>query len=101
MLISAGTLAEALIAASRRGIAAELESLVEGLGFEVVPLTAAAAGQVAAVYTRWGKGAHPAGLNFGDCFAQALAEEQGCPLLFVGEDFSRTGITPAPGPRET
>jgi uncharacterized protein with PIN domain len=42
----------------------------------------------------FGKGKHPAGLNFGDCFAYALAKATGEPLLFKGNDFSQTDITP-------
>jgi ribonuclease VapC len=44
------------------------------------------------VYARWGKGAHPAGLNFGDCFAYEIARQRDCPLLFVGEDFGETDV---------
>ena len=90
--VSAGTLAEALIVAGRRGVAREMEALVHGVGIEVVPVTGATARRASDVYSRWGKGVHPAGLNFSDCFAYALAEERACELLFVGEDFSRTGI---------
>lgn len=43
----------------------------------------------------YGKGRHPASLNFGDCFAYALASQRGAPLLFVGEDFAQTDIEPA------
>ena len=43
-------------------------------------------------WRRYGKGRHPAGLNFGDCFSYALAKASGEPLLFKGEDFSRTDI---------
>jgi ribonuclease VapC len=43
----------------------------------------------------FGKGRHPAGLNFGDCFAYALAKATGEPLLFKGEDFSKTDIRAA------
>ncbi len=47
-------------------------------------------------FRRFGKGTgHPAGLNFGDCFAYALAKDQGCALLFKGNDFARTDIKPA------
>ena len=46
-------------------------------------------------FSRYGKGRHPAGLNFGDCFAYALAITSGEPLLFKGEDFSKTDIVPA------
>jgi ribonuclease VapC len=43
-------------------------------------------------FSRFGKGRHPAGLNFGDCFAYALATALGEPLLFKGEDFARTDV---------
>jgi ribonuclease VapC len=92
IVISAGTLAETLIVAARRNIGSEAAQFVNGLGVEVVPVTAFAAERVAQAYSRWGKGHHPAGLNFGDCFAYDLAKEQACPLLFVGKDFSRTDI---------
>lgn len=46
-------------------------------------------------YRDFGKGRHPANLNFGDCFAYALAKHSGEPLLFVGTDFGRTDIDPA------
>jgi ribonuclease VapC len=92
LLISAGTLAEALIVAERRGSAAEVAALVEGLGFHVETVTAATARDAAAAYARWGKGFSPAGLNFGDCFAYVLAKAKGCPLLYIGDDFARTDI---------
>jgi ribonuclease VapC len=43
-------------------------------------------------FARYGKGRHPAGLNFGDCFAYALARSLNAPLLFKGEDFARTDV---------
>ena len=46
-------------------------------------------------WRRFGKGDHPAGLNFGDCFAYALAESAREPLLFKGGDFARTDIEAA------
>ena len=81
VLISAGTLAEALIVADRRKVAQEVVSLIESLGFEVVSVTPASARRVAQAYQQWGKGLHPAGLNFGDCFAYEVARTHGCPLL--------------------
>lgn len=95
LLVSAGTLAEALIVAGNRGIGAEMATLVAEGGVEVVPVTAATAAQVALAYAAWGKGHHRAGLNFGDCFAYALARETGCLLLYVGEDFARTDVASA------
>lgn len=95
VLISAGTLAEALIVAGRRNIGEEMLALIDGLGFEPVPVSALGARRVTAAYARWGKGVHPASLNFGDCFAYALAREMDAPLLFVGEDFASTDVAPA------
>jgi ribonuclease VapC len=92
LFISAGTVAEALIVAGRRGYLEEMVYLVEELDFEIVPLTAAGARRVGAIYARWGKGVHAAGLNMGDCFAYEVAQERSCPLLFVGNDFSKTDL---------
>ena len=90
--VSAVTMAEALIVAGLRGLGPEMQRLIEGLGTEVVAVTPADAVRVAAVYRRWGKGIHPAGLNFGDCFSYALAQARACPLLYVGDDFSQTDV---------
>lgn len=95
VLISAATLAEAMIVADRRNIGRELRSLVETLAFEIAPVSAAGAGRVAEAYARWGRGAHAAALNFGDCFAYALAQEHDAPLLFVGEAFALTDLQSA------
>lgn len=92
ILISAGTVAEALIVAARRNVAAEIEGIIDGLGFEVVSVTPAAARRIAQAYDKWGKGINPAALNFGDCFAYEVAKEHGCRLLYVGDDFARTDI---------
>lgn len=97
LLISAGTLAEALVVAGRKGIGPALSLLLDGLRAQVVPVTGDTAARVGEAYSRWGRGVHPAGLNFGDCFAYALARERGLPLLFVGEDFARTDVLQALG----
>ena len=92
IVISAGTIAEALIVAERRSLGAEMAGLVDGLGLEVVSVSLAVARRVAESYALWGKGVHPAGLNFGDCFAYEVARTRDCPLLYVGGDFARTDI---------
>jgi ribonuclease VapC len=51
--------------------------------------------RIAQAYAQWGKGIHPAGLNFGDCFAYQLAQLHDCALLFVGNDFAKTDVKPA------
>lgn len=95
VLISAGTVAEALIVSERRNVGEEVAGLIDGLGFDIIDVTPIAARRIAQAYARWGKGIHSAGLNFGDCFAYDVAKEHACPLLFVGEDFSQTDIEPA------
>lgn len=95
LLISAGSVAEALIVAERRGVGPEMESLLGGLGFEVVNVTPASAQRIAKAYSKWGKGIHAAALNFGDCFAYEVAEEHACPLLYVGSDFAQTDVRSA------
>lgn len=95
LAISASTMSEALIVATGRGILPKMEALFDQMDFEIVPVDAATARQMGKIYSAWGKGIHPAGLNFGDCFAYALARERNCPLLFVGNDFSQTDIASA------
>ena len=92
ILISAATIAEALIVAAHRNVGDEMAKLIDGLGFNAVAVTPAAARRVALAYARWGKGVHAAGLNFGDCFAYELAREHDRPLLYVGGDFARTDV---------
>ena len=92
LLVSAGTLAEALVVADRRGVGKVMRLLVEQLSLVTVPLGAPDAFHVADAYARWGKGVHPAGLNLGDCFAYALAQARNAPLAFVGGDFGRTDV---------
>jgi ribonuclease VapC len=92
LMISAGTVAEALIVAARRNVGEEMKRLIDGLGFEIIGVTRASARRIAKAYESWGKGVHPAALNFGDCFAYEVAKEHACRLLFVGQDFSRTDV---------
>lgn len=95
IVISATTLAEALVVSGLRNTGSEMAQLIEELGCEVAPVTEAFAERVQRAYARWGKGVHPASLNFGDCFAYALAEERALPLLYIGDDFARTDIVAA------
>lgn len=95
LIMSSGTVAETLIVAGRRAVGAEALRLIEGLAVEIVPVSAASARRMADAYAIWGKGVHPASLNLGDCFAYELAKARDCPLLYVGNDFSRTDIVSA------
>jgi ribonuclease VapC len=92
ILISAGTVAEALIVSARRNVGAEMASIIDELGLDIVTVTPAAARRIAEAYRQWGRGQHPAALNFGDCFAYEVAKEHTCRLLYVGDDFTRTDI---------
>lgn len=94
-MISAGTLAEALIVAGRRGLSEEMSRLLEGIGVEIEAVSAAGAIAVSEAYSTWGKGIHPAGLNFGDCFSYVTAKASGFSLLYVGDDFARTDLQSA------
>ena len=67
-------------------------SLMADAAIEVAPFTAEQAALAREGWRRFGKGRHPAGLNLGDCFAYALAQERGEPLLFKGEDFALTDV---------
>ena len=68
---------------------------MEQVGIEMVPVTAEHVTAARQAWRRFGKGNHPAALNFGDCFAYALAEVTGEPLLFKGDDFALTDIEAA------
>lgn len=98
-VISAGTLQELLVVADGRGLGDAARRLVAGMRMVVVDVTEDLAEAGARAYRRWGKGAHPAKLNFGDCFAYAVAEKWGVPLLYVGDDFARTDVRAALDPR--
>jgi ribonuclease VapC len=92
ILISAGTLAEILIVSERRNVGAEMARFIDRLAPEIVAVMPASARRIAQAYRRWGRGMHPAALNFGDCFAYEVAKEYACRLLYIGDDFAQTDI---------
>ena len=75
-----------------RVAAHELELFLEEAALELEPVTSDHAQAARRAWRRFGKGNHPAGLNFGDCFAYALAEATREPLLFKGQDFALTDV---------
>ena len=98
-LLSAASLLEAsIVIESRKGEAAgrELDLLIYRAAIEVVAVDQDQVEIARIAWRRCGKGRHPAGLNYGDCFSYALARSRGLPLLFQGEDFSRTDIKAIP-----
>lgn len=96
-LISAATLLEVnIVMLNRHGARAArmVDRLIQEAGFQVESFTAQHAELAREAYARYGKGQQSAGLNYGDCFSYALAKATGLPLLFKGQDFSKTDIIP-------
>ena len=86
-----------MVLLGRRGEAGffEIDALVANSGLQIVPFTASQARIAREAFRRYGKGRHPAGLNFGDCMSYALAREAGEELLFKGTHFGLTDIAVA------
>lgn len=99
-VISAATLFECSMVVHRRVGARAMERLDDLLhvtGIRVAALDIVQAHAARDAWLRYGKGRSPAGLNFGDCFSYALAKTTDRPLLFKGDDFAQTDVTPATG----
>ena len=96
--ISAANYVEAGVVIDRAGPVASrgLDQFIDDAQISIEPVSARQAEVARQAYRDFGKGSgHPAGLNFGDCFASALAVESGEPLLYKGDDFVHTGIAAA------
>lgn len=95
-LISAVSVVEtSIVILNRRGEAGitELDALLQEAELEIVAVTTEHVALARQAYLRYGKGRHPAKLNFGDCFSYAAALACCEPLLFKGEDFNKTDIS--------
>jgi ribonuclease VapC len=95
LLMSAANLLEASIVIEARkgeGGGRELDLLIYRSEIEIVAVDQIQAEAARVAWRRFGKGRHPAALNYGDCFAYALAKVHRLPLLFCGDNFSRTDI---------
>ena len=93
--LSAASYVEAgLVTDSNRDVllSNQLDSLLRRSFINLEPVTVEQARIARDAYRIFGKGRHRAGLNFGDCFAYALAKDKGEPLLFKGDDFRRTDV---------
>lgn len=73
----------------------QCDALFRRVGIVIEPVMVEHAYLARQAFHDFGKGRHPAGLNFGDCFAYALSKQTGEPLLFKGNDFGKTDIIPA------
>ncbi|MBA3775693.1 MAG: type II toxin-antitoxin system VapC family toxin, partial [Betaproteobacteria bacterium] len=96
--ISAANFVEAAVvveAQTKASGSRQFDAFFRGAGMVIEPVTEEQAHVARQAYTDFGKGRHRAGLNFGDCFAYALAKTTGESLLFKGEDFKRTDIASA------
>jgi ribonuclease VapC len=94
-LLSAASLLEAsIVIETRKGDegARDLDLLIYRAGIQIVAVDAEQAEVARLAWRRYGKGRHPASLNYGDCFAYALAKTSGARLLFKGDDFGRTDL---------
>jgi ribonuclease VapC len=94
-LISAVTVVEAGIVLESRATevtAREFDLFLHEAGVEIVSVDAELADRARMAFRRYGKGRHPAGLNFGDCFTHALASISGEPVLAKGDEFERAGL---------
>jgi ribonuclease VapC len=94
-LLSAASLVEAsMVIESRRGSdgGRDLDLFIYRAGIEIVPVDGEQAELARTAWRKYGKGRHPAGLNYGDCFSYALAKATGEQLLFKGNNFSGTDL---------
>ncbi len=105
VLMSAATYVEAgiVVDATKDPVASRIyDNLISQTGMTIEGFTPEQAVIARAAYRDFGKGSgHPARLNYGDCFSYALAKVTGLPLLFKGDDFIHTDITPAIGQSRT
>ena len=93
--ISASTLAEATIVMSaklQKDARPLLSRFAQEVGLTVLPFQEAAAIIAVDAWLRYGKGRHPAALNYGDCLSYAAAKTAGAPLLCKGQDFAQTDL---------
>jgi ribonuclease VapC len=98
--LSAASFVEvSMVIESRYGPAGlhDLDRFLDCAGIELVPVDAQQAREARRAFSLFGRGRHPAGLNYGDCFSYALARVSGEPLLFKGLDFSQTDVDPCIG----
>jgi len=97
-VLSAVSLLEAtlvVVGRSPSDAADALDGLLRKYDIRIAPFDADLVAIARDAFIRFGKGRHPAGLNMGDCASYALAKSLDLPLLFKGDDFSRTDVTPA------
>jgi len=96
--MSAATFVEVAIvveAQTKSSGSRQLDAFMRRASIAIEPVTEEHAHLARQAFTDFGKGRHPAGLNYGDCFSYALAKASGEPLLFKGKDFAKTDLVAA------
>jgi ribonuclease VapC len=96
--MSAATFVEAAIVVetqTKAGGSRQFDAFLRQADIVIEPVTGEHAHIARQAFIDFGKGRHPAGLNYGDCFSYALAKATGEPLLFKGKDFSKTDLVAA------
>ena len=96
--MSAATFVEIAIvveAQTRNNGGRQLDAFIRRASIDIEPVTEELAHMARQAFIDFGKGRHPAGLNYGDCFSYALSKASGQPLLFKGRDFAKTDLIPA------
>lgn len=88
-LTETGIVLQARLGAGSHGL---LERLLDELGIQEIPFGEVHWREAVDAFRRYGKGRHPAALNFGDCMTYAVASLAGEPLLFTGDDFAQTDL---------
>jgi ribonuclease VapC len=97
-VISVVSIVETVIALTRKQLnieASDIDDVLSTLGIAVRPVDVNQGLLARQAFLQYGRGRHPARLNFGDCFQYALTKARGDTLLFKGEDFSKTDLIPA------
>jgi ribonuclease VapC len=97
LLSAAGFVEASIVMENSRGYEGlrDFDLWLAAAGIELSPIDADQAHIARQAFRQYGKGRHPAALNFGDCFSYALAKATGFPLLFKGEDFKKTDVQKA------
>jgi ribonuclease VapC len=96
--VSAATFVEAAIVVesqTKNNGSRQLDAFIRRAGITIEPVTEEQAHIARQAFTDFGKGRHPAGLNYGDCFSYALSKAMREPLLFKGKDFAKTDLSVA------
>ncbi len=92
VLLETATILSTLLRRDPRDVLVDVRSFLERAAIEVVPVLDRTGDAAVEAFARYGKGRHPARLNFGDCLSYASAKEHGLSLFYKGDDFARTDL---------